>query len=95
MSEERTPEELLEATHEFPGVFQIKAIGTNSSEFADQVVAAVTAELTDPSELEYTARTTPGGRHMALTLHIHVQSASQVRLIYGRLRGVEGLTFLL
>ncbi len=39
-------------------------------------------------------RTTPAGRHLALTLDISVQSAEQVRAIYAEIREVEGLTLL-
>jgi uncharacterized protein len=90
----RPSEELLESTHFFPGVYQIKAIGVADDDFEGRVVEAVTSELATPSELDYTVRMTPGGRHVALTLDITVQSAEQVRNIYTRIREIKGLTLL-
>lgn len=86
--------ELLESTHEFPGLYRIKAIGTSADDFEGRLVEAVVAELAARSDLEYSARTTPGGRHVALTLDINVQSAEQVRRIYLRIHEVPGLTLL-
>ena len=88
------PEDLLESTHHFPGVYRIKAIGTSDNDFEGRVVETIVAELAGPSGLEYTARTTPGGRHIALTLDVNVQTAGQVRELYARIRAVEGLTLL-
>jgi len=90
----RPSEELLESSHTFPGVYQIKVIGMASNEFESRVVDAVVAELPAPSDLDYSVRTTPGGRHVALTLEISVQNAGQVRVIYDRLRALEGVTLL-
>lgn len=86
--------ELLESTHYFPGVYQMKAIGIAEDDFEARVVKAVVSELASDSELDYTVRSTPGGRHVALTLDITVQSAEQVRGIYASVREVEGLTLL-
>lgn len=87
--------DLLESTHQFPGQYQIKAIGTADHGFELRVVEAVASELATPSELDYSVRTTPGGRHVAVTLDVTVQTAEQVRLIYARLRDLPGLVFLL
>lgn len=90
----RPSQELLESTHAFPGVYQIKAIGLAEDDFAGRVVEAVVAELVGPSELDYSVRSTPGGRHVAVTLEITVQTAEQVRGIYGRIHELKGLTLL-
>lgn len=90
----RPSEELLESTHFFPGVYQIKAIGVAADDFEGRVVEAVVSEVATPSELDYSVRITPGGRHVALTLDITVQTAEQVRGIYARIREVRGLTLL-
>jgi len=94
MPDHRPSEELLESTHLFPGVYQIKAIGVAPNDFEARVVEAVVAELAGPSDLDYSVRATPGGRHVALTLDLSVQTAAQVRAIYARLRELEGLTLL-
>lgn len=87
--------ELLESVHPFPGTYQIKAIGASDADFAGRVLSAVQEELASPSEVDCSTRSTRGGRHVALTLDITVQSAEQVRAIYARIREVEGLALLL
>ncbi|WP_422931040.1 YbeD family protein [Singulisphaera sp. PoT] len=91
----RPSEELLESTHPFPGTYQIKAIGNAEDDFEQRVVEVVISELVSESEFDYTVRRTPGGRHVALTLDITVQSAEHVRGIYARIREIPGLTLLL
>ena len=86
--------ELLESTHFFPGVYKIKAIGRADDDFESRVVEAVCSHLPARSDLDYSVRTTPGGRHVAITLDISVQTAEQVRAIYAEIRDVEGLTLL-
>jgi hypothetical protein len=86
MSDHRPSEELLESTHLFPGVYQIKAIGVASDDFEGRVVDVVVAELPSPSDLDYSVRVTPSGRHVALTLEVSVQNAEQVRKIYAQIR---------
>jgi putative lipoic acid-binding regulatory protein len=86
--------DLLESTHFFPGVYRIKAIGAVDEDFETRVIDAVVLQLTSPSELDYSVRSTPGGRHVAITMDITVQNAQQVRDIYENLGEVKGLTFL-
>ena len=87
--------ERLESSHMFPGVYQIKAIGRVEDDFENRVLDAVRGELATPSEVDYSVRTTPGGRHVALTLDVTVQNAEQVRSIYARLGSVKGLRMVL
>lgn len=87
--------DLLESTHTFPGTYQIKAIGVADDDFAGRVLAAATSELAGPSELEHSLRFTRGGRHVALTLELTVQTAEQIRAIYARIQEVGGLRLLL
>jgi putative lipoic acid-binding regulatory protein len=86
--------ELLESTHLFPGVYRIKAIGRSEDDFERRVVEAVVSNLAAASDLDYSIRATKGGRHVALTLDISVQSAEQVRSIYAEIRDIPGLTLL-
>ncbi len=86
--------ELLESTHPFPGVYQIKAIGRSDDDFETRVVSAVCSVLPARSDLDYSVRITPGGRHVALTLDITVQNAEQVRAVYAEINEVPGLTLL-
>lgn len=87
--------ELLESIHQFPGVFQIKAIGRAGDDFEARVLSAAHEEVASPSEVDHSSRTTPGGRHIAVTLDITVQTAEQVHAIYARIRDVPGLLLLL
>jgi uncharacterized protein len=86
--------ELLESTHSFPGDYKIKAIGLSDDDFETRVVEAVCALLPARSDLEYSVRSTPGGRHLAITLDLTVQTAEQVRAIYAEIQEVKGLTHL-
>ncbi len=87
--------ELLESVHQFPGDYQIKVIGSAERDFADRVLSAVRDVLPAASDLDHSIRSTKGGRHVALTLDITVQTPEQVRAIYSRIQQVEGLTLLL
>ena len=91
----RPSEELLESIHTFPGQYQIKVIGRADQEFETRVVEAIASEVVSISEFDYSVRNTPGGRHVALTFDVTVQSAEHVRNIYAKIREVDGLTMLL
>ena len=87
--------DLLESAHTFPCVYKIKAIGAVDDQFEARVIEAVRAELATDSALSYTARSTAGGRHVAVTIDVPAQTAEHVRTIYSRIREVAGLTLLL
>ncbi len=86
--------DLLESTHQFPGTYTIKAIGRAEADFERRVVEVAVARLAAPSDLEHSVRATRGGRHVAVTLQLTVQTAEQVRSIYAEVRDVPGLTLL-
>jgi putative lipoic acid-binding regulatory protein len=86
--------ELLESTHQFPGTYHIKAIGVSDDDFVERVISAASSELASPSDIDYSVRITPGGRHVALTLVLNVQPPQQVRAVYEKIAKVEGLTLL-
>src|SRR5262249_60332374 len=86
--------ELAESIHFFPGGYKIKAIGRAEDYFESRVVEAVYSHVAAPSDLDYSVRSTPGGRHVAVTLDISVQTAEQVRAIYAEIREIKGLTLL-
>jgi putative lipoic acid-binding regulatory protein len=87
--------DLLEATHRFPGLYQFKAIGNVEDDFEARVLEAVRAETSSASDVQHSARTTPRGRHVSVTLQVAVDTPEQVRTIYARLQEVQGLTLLL
>ena len=86
--------ELLESIHLFPGIYKIKAIGLADDDFESRVIEAVCSNLAARSDLDYSIRSTPGGRHVAVTLDITVQTAEQVRAIYADIHALKGLTLL-
>lgn len=87
--------EALESVHTFPGTYHIKVIGDASDDLVGRVVAAVHEELPAHTDLDYNVRESSGGRHVALTLMISVQTAEHVRVIYARISEVVGVTMIL
>jgi len=87
--------EALESVHTFPGTYHIKVIGDAADDLVGRVVAVVHEQLPAHSDLDYNVRESSGGRHVALTLMIAVQTAEQVREIYARLGEVAGVTMIL
>lgn len=86
--------ELLEATHKFPGIYIFKAIGTQDAGFTARVIAAVREELKLTIDPPHEERQSQGGRHVAVTVTVRVQSAAEVRAVYERLLTVRGLAIL-
>ena len=95
MDQEHLPIELLESVHSFPGPYQVKVIGSADDDFVDRVLAAVHGKIASPTHLEHTIRATPGGRHVAVTMVIQVETAQQVREIYAAVKDLKGLAYLL
>ena len=87
--------ELLESNHRFPGVYQIKVIGSTDGDFGGRVTTAIREGLVVPSEINVKIRTTPDGRHVSLTLDVNVQTAGEVIALYAKIRGVQGVKFVL
>ncbi|MEZ6065913.1 MAG: DUF493 domain-containing protein [Planctomycetaceae bacterium] len=87
--------ELLQSTHQFPGLYTFKAIGHAEDHFPGRVLAAVRSQLPSGSEPAFSTRTTSSGRHTAVTVEPAVESAEQVLDIYRALQEVEGLEMLL
>jgi uncharacterized protein len=86
--------ELLNSTHEFPGPYVFKAIGSTENQFVARVIAAVRAELDESEEPSFSTRRTPGGRHVCVTIEPEMQSADHVISVYLRLQQIEGLVML-
>ena len=93
--DETSHHELLDSTHSFPGNYQIKVIGSVDNDFESRVVEAIQGEVGNLCDLERTLRKTPDEKHLSLTIDVYVRSAAQVIAIYDRIRGLEGLKFLL
>jgi uncharacterized protein len=87
--------ELLEATHSFPGTYTIKAIGRSDSRFVARVVAAVREALKSEQDPHYTTRESGDAAHIAVTLEIHVERATQIHDAYNALLSIPDLVLLL
>jgi hypothetical protein len=87
--------EMLEAVHIFPGPYVFKAIGRSEDAFVTRVVAAVRAELGLSRDPEYTTRDAAGGRHVAVTFQVRVESAQSVLAVYRRMQTTAGLVMML
>jgi putative lipoic acid-binding regulatory protein len=85
---------LLEAGHQFPGPYMFKVIGRAENGFVARTVAAVRDEIAAPVDPPYRVRTTPGGRHVSVTLELEVETADQVLDVYRRLQKLVGLVML-
>ena len=88
------PQELIESYHTFPGPYTFKVIGKSEGGFMARTVAAVRDELALDIDPPFRVRESKGGRHIAVTLEPHVQSAGQVLAVYQRLRVMVGLVML-
>ena len=91
----RPSEELLESHHAFPGAYQIKAIGADTGDFVDRVLAAVLIEVSGPEKSTIPCTFPAGSRHVSNHLEINVQSAQQVRDIYARIREISDDAFVI
>ncbi len=87
--------EALEAVHEFPGPFAFKAFGPHDQEFVDAVKQAVERAITDPSDVDYSARPSSKGKHVCITVTARFESAAAVRGAYIHLKSVDRLRMLL
>lgn len=83
--------DLLNATHSFPCEFTLKVIGANRDDFLRRCVEAVQIAAPDANEFDYSTRSTPNGRHIAITMLVELQSAEHVLEVYACLRVVEGV----
>jgi putative lipoic acid-binding regulatory protein len=83
--------DLLNATHEFPCRYTFKVIGISADEFVARVVSVVRDEIGKSEDPPYSMRSTPGGRHVSVTLEPMLDSAEQVLAVYQRLGQVTGV----
>jgi putative lipoic acid-binding regulatory protein len=72
----------------------MKVIGAAADDFEGRVLAEIRAALDPGSTVAHSTRTTPGGRHAAVSLVLEVQTAEEVRTIYTRARQVEGVLLI-
>ena len=87
--------ELLNATHSFPTRVLVKVIGVNDPDLVVRVVAAIRMELAANEDPPFSTRHTPSGRHVAISLEPHFETAEQVLAVYARVRKIEGIVLLM
>lgn len=90
-----SPQELLDAVHQFPCEFLIKVIGASSDNFIQRVIAAVIALDILETDVTYTSRHTSGGRHTSVSLTLIAQSSQQVMDIFAAIRQVHGVVMVM
>lgn len=86
--------EVLKATHDFPTHYTFKAIGKAEADFIERVVTAAKEAMGSDQDPTHYAREASGGRHVAVTLEMRLASAEQIRSVYERILGLEGLVLL-
>jgi len=85
----------LEATHEFPCHYTLKAIGANTDAFEAEATRIAGEVSGYPESLRVSRRLSGKGNHRAITLEVYVQSAHQVQALYTALFQVDGLKMML
>ncbi len=87
--------ELIESTHTLPGPYTFKAIGKVEENFLARVVAAIRDELGEATDPPYQTRESEGGKHIAVTFELYMETGAQVHEIYERILKVRGLVLVL
>lgn len=97
-----TPEEkresallLLEQQHDFPCEFTFKVIGKAHDEFVLRVVSSLRECLPGDEDPPHRHRSTPNGKHVAVTLDPVITSAEEVLRVYAQLKLIEGVVMVL
>ena len=84
---------LLEASHEFPGEYLIKAFGPATEAFRVAIHAAGAQAV--GARLELSERLSSKGNSICITLCLQAETVDEVILAYERLHGVHGLRMIL
>lgn len=74
---------------EFPCDFPIKIMGSNSEEFAAEIMRIVRQHVSDLEETAIKQRTSGKGNYLAITVTIQAQSQSQLDALYRELTACE------
>lgn len=91
MATRHAPEDLLS----FPGLFEFKVFGeTGDDRFRERVQQAV-SQVVLIGDGAMKSRLSSGGRYQCLSVRVPLENATQLERIYGMLRSVQGLRYLL
>tara|TARA_E500000305_G_C3953762_1_gene203509 strand:- start:468 stop:755 length:288 start_codon:yes stop_codon:yes gene_type:complete len=89
------PQDLLEATHDFPCPYTFKIIGLANESFIQDVVSAVRKGMQFDFDPPYESRESSGGKHIALTFEPVAENSTQVLSVYSEIQTIEGVILLL
>ena len=93
-SRRRAPaRELLEAVHQFPGAYTIKAFGPAHDEF--RLAIGEAARLAVGARVELSERMSSGGKSICITLELQAEHVGEVIETYERLHDVPSLRLIL
>lgn len=94
-SDDKATLALLQEHHQFPCEYMFKVIGFEHDEFAAEVRRAAEVVLGPLLEKgQVRSRPSSGGKYLAVTLEVPVDSAQQVLAIYAGLKKIEGVAVL-
>lgn len=85
--------ELIEANHEFPGEYIIKAFGPASEQFRTDIGHAVRTAV--GARVVVSERLGSKGNSICITLTLAAESVDEVIFAYDRLHAVPGLRLIL
>lgn len=80
---------------QFPCDFPIKVVGLRSDDFAQQIVAAVQAVVSDFRPETVEMRASQGGKYLSVTVTVTARSQVQLDVLYQSLTCHPGVKFVL
>ena len=85
--------ELLEANHQFPGEYIIKAFGPADDRFRESVLASASAVV--DQRVSSSERVSRGGKSLCITLTLQVETVDEIVSVYERLHTLQDLKLIL
>lgn len=86
--------ELIESQHSFPGPYIFKVIGDNRDEFVADALSLAINALGEDRPFSHSTRPSRAANHIAVTLTVSLNNASEVHLVYENLLKLNGIRAL-
>jgi len=80
---------------DFPTVFRLRVIGANQDDFATYVMVEVRKHVPDLTEDAIEAKTSYGGKYLAVKVSFVAESREQLDAIYAHLSAQERVIYVL
>ncbi|MEW6179644.1 MAG: DUF493 domain-containing protein [Chloroflexota bacterium] len=80
---------------DFPTVFRLRVIGANQDDFATYVMVEVRKHVPDLTEDAIEAKTSNGGKYLAVKVSFVAESREQLDAIYAHLSAQERVIYVL